>query len=353
MRGLHTHSSRQIGVGTDHEPTPTRLLAGNNGAAVLRSCLVIGTPDRLEQISTTAEHDRLAAIPSPEPSGACRPGKARIDLGVRRLRRRWWCDAGLGDVHVGIDTQAVGAVHVVHVRISVEVRKRKELAVIAERFLVQCRNDDVDVFFEALAIQVVGIGVLVPRPDRTDLVEQLEVLNPPGLLAADQTNQKLALMRVVQRRDVLSDSQRVVGPRDETARQDLHLLAELAQIHRYQARIVRYLESLDLQMVFEMTQRRIAAGVGSAHQIGQLAEHALIQIVAKPGPAGLELSAPADHGIDQNPSIQHRTGATLTRNQIPSGPRIWSARKPAATILADSCGPIADCNDATEARTST
>ena len=70
---------------------------------------------------------------------------------------------------------------------------------------------------------------------------------------------------MVERRDVLGHAQRVVGGRDEAARQHLHLLAELTQIHRHQTWIVRYLEPLDLQMVFGVPEGCITAGVGGAY----------------------------------------------------------------------------------------
>src|SRR5437660_12860188 len=57
--------------------------------------------------------------------------------------------------------------------------------------------------------------------------------------------------------------------------------------------VVRNLEAFDLQVMLGMVEAKVARLIGKAHILGDLVEHALVELGPAPGHASLELGAAA------------------------------------------------------------
>ena len=298
---------RLVGLGADHQATPTGLLSGNDRATVLLSRSIVGRPDRFQQLGTAPQHDRLAAVAPPEGGRAGRAGEARVDLGMGRLVGPRG-NAGRVHGHVGVETRSVLGVDLMGMGISLEVGEGPELSFVAEGLVVESGVDDVDVFLEVAAIEDVLVGVLVPGADRAHVVQHLEVLDPASLVTPDETDRKPPTMHVIERGDVLGHSQWVVSGRDVAACENGHPLTMLPEKHRHDAGVVDDLEALQLEVMFRVTKSAVAGLVGHRYQLGYLAEEPLVEIVAEAGHPGFELVAPSDRPVGEEIEVQWRVG---------------------------------------------
>jgi hypothetical protein len=94
----------------------------------------------------------------------------------------------------------------------------------------------------------------------------------------------------------------------------------LAQPHRHQPRIVGNLEAFDLQVMLGMAEAEVARLIGEAHVLGDLVEHALVELGLAASHAGLELGAPAHRAVHEraeahgsSPSSSCRTAGLQAR----------------------------------------
>jgi uncharacterized protein YgfB (UPF0149 family) len=99
--------------------------------------------------------------------------------------------------------------------------------------------------------------------------------------------------------DVLGHAQRIVRGRDEAAGDDPQPLRVPAEPHRHQPRIVRDLEALDLQVMLGMAEAEIAGVVSETDILGDLVQHALVELGIAPGHAGLKLGPTADRAVHE------------------------------------------------------
>src|SRR5579883_371113 len=119
------------------------------------------------------------------------------------------------------------------------------------------------------------------------------------LIAAHQPDAEAAAQHVVHGGDVLGDAQGIVRRRHEAAGDDAQLLAVLAEPHRHQLGIVGDLQTFDLQVMLGVAEAEVAGIVGEAHVLGDLVQHALVELGLAPRHAGLELHPTADRAVHE------------------------------------------------------
>ena len=298
-----------VGFGADHDAAPAGLLARLDRVAVGLGFLAPLGPQQFEKLLVAGHDDRPTLVAGPELGRAQAGGEAAVerDVVLEGTRR----DADFAHPHVGIHTLPEAGVNRMLVGVD-EVRRREgpELALVGEGLAGQRLDHDFDEFSEVLPVQRIIRGVLGPGPHRLELGPHLEVLHPPGLVAAHQADAEAAFEHVVQGGDLLRRGQRVVGGGDEPAGDDFHPLGVARQPTGHQAGIVGGLEALDLQVVFRMAKAEVATLLGECGVAAELANHALVEDRIAACHASLQLRAPAHCAVNEQPEL-HGAGIPL------------------------------------------
>ena len=153
-------------------------------------------------------------------------------------------------------------------------------------------------------------------------------VDPAALVAAREARAGAPARHVIEHGDVLGDAERIVGGQHDAELADADALGLHGEVEIEQHRVVGELEAFDVEVMLGEADRVVAELVGRAGLLGELLQHALIEIAAHARHAGFDLGAAADGGQVEQRSFHLTSPAASPRRQAPGcGSRARGCRR--------------------------
>lgn len=105
-------------------------------------------------------------------------------------------------------------------------------------------------------------------------------IHPAALIAAREAGVGATVGHVVEHGDVFGDADRVVSRQHDAELADTDAFRLHADVEVEQHRIVGQLEPLDVEVMLGEADRVVAEVVGQPRLLGQIGEHALVEVAA-------------------------------------------------------------------------
>ena len=119
-------------------------------------------------------------------------------------------------------------------------------------------------------------------------------VDPAALIAARKAGVGAAAGHVVEHRDVLGDTNRIVGRQHDAQLADAHALGLHPDVEVEQHRVVGHLEAFGVEVMLGEADRIVTELVGQARLRGNLAQHLVVQLAAQTDHPLFDLGLVAD-----------------------------------------------------------